>query len=391
MSKTLPELIRGKSQRMTLGLMSGTSADGLDIAYCAADARDPFLRNLASETIPYPDSLREKILDIARDGNVALKELIALSTYLGHFYADAIEQFCVRHRIPIGNIELIGTHGQTVAHLAKPVSFLDRAVTGTLQIGEAEIIAKRIGVVTVSDFRSGDTALGGSGAPLAPIYHRAMLGRLCKDGVIVNIGGIANITVLKENEECLASDTGPGNCLIDTVIWERSGLRFDEGGMLAQKGKVDDGLVREFLDAELLQRTPPVSHDRGEIVQLLKNQSIAKRLSGLSTESALATLVELSAITIRRTFEQLRGGTIPEVILVCGGGAHNKFLMRRLRDQFAKAKVIQPTSSFGLEVDFVEAEAFAYLANLTLEFMSGNLPQVTGASRAAILGKISLP
>ncbi len=386
---SLEEVLQ-KESRLTLGLMSGTSADGLDIAYCEVNVRNHFLKNLASATIPYPANLREKILGIARTRKTDLAELLGLSSYLGHFYADAIELFCRDHEITKRGVDLVGSHGQTVAHLSRPLQFLDRSVTGTLQIGEAEVIAKRLGILTVSDFRSGDIAVGGSGAPLTPIYHRAVFSREGKTNVVVNIGGIANITILKEGGVCLATDTGPGNCLLDTIVRDRTDHHFDDSGKLASSGEIDEALLSKLLQSEVLQRRLPVSHDRGEILRLLDDDDIAISMNKLSTESILATLSELTAITIKHATDQVLGSATPDSVIVCGGGAHNSFLMRRLQHHFSRSRVLS-AAEFGVDVDFVEAEAFAYLANLTLSSLSGNLPQVTGASRAAILGKISLP
>ncbi len=388
-SVSLEEVLQKKS-RLTLGLMSGTSADGLDVAYCEVNVSNHSLKNLAGESIPYPTNLREKILGIAQRRNADLADLLALSSYLGHFYADAIELFCRHHEITKRGVDLVGSHGQTVAHLSKPLRFLDRSVTGTLQIGEAEVIAKRIGAVTVSDFRSGDIALGGSGAPLTPIYHRSLFSHEGKFNVVVNIGGIANITLLKYDDECLATDTGPGNCLLDTVMRSKTDRHFDDDGKLAASGAIDEVLLSKFLRAEVLQRKLPVSHDRGEILQLLEDEGIANSMNKMSTEDLLATLGELTSITIKHAADQLLGNAIPDSVIVCGGGAHNSYLMQRLQTHFSLSKVTS-AAKFGVDVDFVEAEAFAYLANLSLSSLSGNMPQVTGASRAAILGKISLP
>ncbi len=384
------EKILGKTSRQTLGLMSGTSGDGLDITACVVGSDTGFLGTLASETVPYPPRLREKVLQIAQSGAIELHELISLSQYLGHFYADAIEQFCSKQKITLADIDLIGVHGQTVAHLAKPNQFLDRMVTGTLQIGEAEVIAKRFGIVTVSDFRSGDIAVGGSGAPLVPIYHKCVFAHEGVDYLVVNIGGIANITVLNGIESCTATDTGPGNCLIDTIVNERTGRKYDENGQLASAGTIDESLLNKLLSAEVFQRQLPASHDRGEIVRLLQDEDISRALAKLSLESALATLGELTAIRIRRAYEQLSGSTVPNIVYVCGGGAHNGFLKARLKQHFPGSMIVR-TGAMGKDEDFVEAEAFAFLANLTLDDLAGNMPQVTGANRAAVIGKISLP
>ena len=384
------EKILRKTSRQTLGLMSGTSGDGLDITACVVGSDTGFLGTLASETVPYPPQLRERVLQIAQSGTIELHELISLSHYLGHFYADAIERFCSKQNITLAEIDLIGMHGQTVAHLAQPHQFLDKVVTGTLQIGEAEIIAKRFGIVTVSDFRSGDIAVGGSGAPLVPIYHKCVFAHEGVDYLVVNIGGIANITVLNGIENCTATDTGPGNCLLDTIVSERTGKKYDENGQLASAGTIDESLLRKLLSADLFQRQLPTSHDRGEILKLLQDDEVARTLAKLSLESALATLGELTAITTRRAYEQLSGSTVPNTVYVCGGGAHNGFLNARLKQHFPDSMIVK-TGAMGKDEDFVEAEAFAFLANLALDELTGNMPQVTGAKRAAVIGKISLP
>lgn len=388
-SASLESLLR-KESRMTMGLMSGTSADGLDIAYCEVNAHNHSLKNLASATVAYPSTLQAKILQFAGEGSANLTDLIALSYHLGHFYADAIAKFCGDHDISTSKIDLIGSHGQTVAHLSKPIQYLDRKVGGTLQIGEAEVIAKRIGVVTVSDFRSADIAVGGSGAPLAPVYHQALFSRQGETNVAVNIGGIANITVLKSNGECAATDTGPGNCLLDTLVRQRTGKHFDADGAMAAAGIVDAQLLEALLGAEVFQRSLPVSHDRGEVLRVLDGENVSALLSKLDTQTVLATLGELTTITIRRASDQLLAGATPGSIIVCGGGAHNRFLLSRLQQHFKNSNVVT-ADAFSSNVDFVEAEAFAYLANLTLNSQTGNLTQVTGASRTAILGKISMP
>ena len=376
--------------RRTIGLMSGTSADGLDIAYCDVSVRQRSFTTVAAETYPYDDALRNKVLEIARSGNVALTELTALSSYLGHFYADAIETFCAKKNVSLGDIDLIGSHGQTVAHLSHPITILGRKVRGTMQIGEPDVIAKQLGKLVISDFRSGDTAVGGSGAPLAPIYHRFRFAKPGTTQAVINIGGISNATILDGSGGCIASDTGPGNCLIDTVAGRIKGVPVDYGGALAAAGSVDRELLALLTDNEMFSHTLPTSFDRGELIRLLDSAELNLKLRTLPVESVLATLTELTAVTIFEACRRLNAGAPLERILVCGGGAHNDYLLRRLGHYFSETKV-ESTSEYGSNVDFVEAEAFAYLANLTLDAETGNLPNITGASRSAVLGKISLP
>lgn len=390
MSHALLEDVLRKEQRRTIGLMSGTSADGLDIACCDVAVRQRSFNTIAAETFPYDDALRNKVLEIARSGNVALAELAALSSYLGHFYAEAIETFCAKKRLSLEEVDLIGSHGQTVAHLSQPVTMMGRSVRGTLQVGDADVIAKRLGKLVVSDFRSGDTALGGSGAPLAPIYHRFRFAQQGTVQAVLNIGGISNVTILSGAEACVASDTGPGNCLIDTVASRFKGVPVDYGGALAAAGSVDRDLLASLADNEMLSRELPTSYDRGELIRLLDKAEFNVKLKLLPVESVLATLTELTVTTIFSACRRLCPDASINRVLVCGGGAHNVYLMRRLAHYFSEA-VVETTSQHGSNVDFVEAEAFAYLANLTLEAEAGNLPNITGASRCAVLGKISLP
>ncbi len=388
-ARFLAELIE-KPIRRTLGLMSGTSADGLDIALCEVNVAERRLRNLASMTIDYPDELRSAILDIAHNGVISLKQLIALSNYIGWFYSQAVADFLVATETDRATIDLVGVHGQTIAHLAKATAFLNREVRGTLQIGECEYLAKKLGLVAVSDFRSADIAVGGSGAPLVPIYHALRFSDSALNRVVVNIGGIANATVLTTDGAVVASDVGPGNCLLDTYARRVLQMRFDHDGDLALQGRVDELLLERLQLHPELQRQPPLSLDRGDLTRMLDSPPIASQLAQLPPADVLTTLCEYGVRFIQRSTMLLLGDRSLDELIVCGGGAHNQALMTKLESAFAPAR-LTTTSEFGSHIDFVEAEAFAFLANLTLSHQSGNLPQVTGASRPAVLGKISLP
>lgn len=388
-TNSLIELIN-KPIRRTLGLMSGTSADGLDIALCEVNIEERRLRNVASMTMDYPDELRAAILEIAHSGAVSLKELIALSNYIGWFYTQAVADFMVATDTDRATIDLVGAHGQTIAHLAKSSQYINRKVRGTLQIGECEYLAKKLGLVTVSDFRSADIAVGGSGAPLVPIYHSLRFADAAFNRVVINIGGIANATVLTTDGAVIASDVGPGNCLLDTFSRRALDTRFDHNGELAQQGRVDDLLLERLQMHPALQQMPPLSLDRGDLTRMLDSPPIASQLAQLPPADVLATLCEYGVRFIHRSTRALFGERTLDELIICGGGAHNQALMTRLEQAFAPAR-LTTTSEFGSHIDFVEAEAFAFLANLTLSQQSGNLPQVTGASRPVVLGKISLP
>lgn len=370
--------------------MSGTSVDGLDIVLCEVNLGERYCETLQAQTIPYPDSLSNNILNIAHAGSVNLQALTALSYYLGEFSARCVERFCGSRGIPLGSIDLIGSHGQTISHLSQPYLLLGNHVRGTLQIGEAEIIAKRLGITTVSDFRSADIALGGSGAPLVPVFHHHRFAKAGALRVVVNIGGIANLTLLDGKGDIAATDTGPGNCLIDGCSQALSGNPFDAQGKAALSGRVNTALLRELMNDETLLRPLPTTYDRGELYQLVDRHHLLTGEAGNNAADVLATVSELTVATIANGVKRMTGGGDPETLLICGGGVHNDYLMTGLRSRFGANRVIS-TETCGSNPDYVEAEAFAYLANLTVESATGNVPAATGARRQAILGKISQP
>ena len=370
--------------------MSGTSADGLDVALCDVEIRQQRIQNILSQTFPYSDILRSKLLDIAHVGGANLDELVALSYYLGHFYAECVEKFCGAGGVPLTSVDLIGSHGQTIAHLSHPRLILGSRHRGTLQIGEAEVIAKRLGIFTVSDFRAADIALSGSGAPLVPIYHKC---RFAEPGclrVIINIGGIANITLLDGMDRLAATDTGPGNCLIDGCMQVLYGQPYDAGGKIALSGRVDPDLLGRLRRDETLTRALPTSFDRKELFELANRHHLLATMGQINKEGIVTTLSELTAITIADAISSMSNGATPDRLLVCGGGVFNDYILSRLKQCFGDQRVVS-TADYGSDPEYVEAEAFAYLANLAIEAEPAGIPAVTGASRQSVLGKISQP
>ncbi len=370
--------------------MSGTSTDGLDVALCDVEVRQRHIRNILSQSFPYPDILRSKLLDVAHVGSANLHELVALSYYLGHFYAECVETFCRVNGLPLASVDLIGSHGQTIAHLSQPRLILGSRHRGTLQIGEAEVIAKRLGIFTVSDFRAADIALGGSGAPLVPIYHQCRFAKPDCLRVIINIGGIANITLLDGTDRIAATDTGPGNCLIDSCMQVLYGQPYDAGGRIALSGRVDPDLLGRLRRDETLTRSLPTSFDRKEVFELTDQHHLLATMGQINKESVVATVSELTAITIVDAISSMGNGATPDRLLICGGGVFNDYILSRLKQFFGDQRVVS-TADYGSDPEYVEAEAFAYLANLTIEAEAGNIPAVTGASRQSVLGKISQP
>lgn len=377
-------------KRNTIGLMSGTSADGLDIAWCEIDAGGHGLQNLASGTIPYPDELRHRVLELAETTSVVPADLIALHRRLGEFYADAVRKFAADTKLSLANLDVIGSHGQTIAHIARPSDSGLQAQIGTLQIGESEILAKQLGVVTVSDFRWADIAVGGRGAPLAPIYHLHRFGSKETVRLVINIGGIANITLLPDGENCLATDTGPGNCLSDYLMQRFEGVGHDQDGELAARGVVDVKLLQRLKEGPPFSGKLPAAFDRRDMIKLLLSEVPEMPRDNREQNNLLATVCELTVWAIVRAVEVISAGVKPEEVLVCGGGIHNRHLMNRLRNVFSDATVCG-TDRHGSNPDYVEAECFAYLANLALDGIPAGLPQVSGGKRSVIMGKISQP
>ncbi len=379
-----------KTVRRTVGLMSGTSADGLDVAICEVDIERHSLRNLHSQTFPYSDILRSRLLEIARLGHADLHELILLSNHLGQFYARCIEEACITEGIPLTSIDLVGSHGQTVAHLSQPEELFGKLYRGTLQIGEAEVLAKTLGTATVSDFRPADVAVAGSGAPLVPIYHQSRFAKPNSLLVIVNIGGIANITVLDGDSRIYGTDTGPGNCLIDSCVRLFFDKPYDDKGQIALSGKVDCELLSALSTDELFARALPLSYDRKEMLELGNRHHLYGAAGKLGKESVIATVTHLTVATIGKAISTIVDRCAPDKLLVCGGGVYNEYIMSALRKTVGNNSV-SSTAEYGSNPEFVEAEAFAYLANLALNGETGNVPAATGASRKAVLGKISQP
>ncbi len=384
----LTELI-AKPRRTTLGLMSGTSMDGLDIACCEVDIAAGTLRTHCAVTTPYPSPFRDKLSEVVQSGRADLRQLVVLSTAWGEFSASAIEAFLTANKLSTVDIDLIGSHGQTVIHLPPATNRKKTAPSGTLQLGEAEIIAKRLGVTVVSDFRAADIAVGGSGAPLAPIYHQQRFADAAEDRLVVNIGGIANVTMLLRDGFCRASDTGPGNCLIDYLMQTQLGKPFDEDGALAEQGKVDRRLLEKLQSDDLFDRNPPFSLDRTTVLNLIDRHNLDRKITSEGAAPMIATVTELTAWAIHHQTRRLSPKELARV-LIGGGGRFNKTLMKHLRNYFA-GSIVSGTETLGSDPRFVEAECFAWLANLTLAGHAGNLPQVTGAGRPVVLGKISLP
>ncbi|MDA8360987.1 MAG: anhydro-N-acetylmuramic acid kinase [Gammaproteobacteria bacterium] len=359
-----------------IGLMSGTSADGVD-AVVAHFGDRPHLRILAHWHEPYSPALRARILALMTPGSDEIDRMGALETELAEIFAAAADRVRGAANLQRHDIRAIGSHGQTLRH--RPA----RRQAFTLQIGDPSRIAERTGITTVADFRRRDMAAGGQGAPLVPAFHRWLFWDERHNRAIVNIGGIANVTLIGRDPSApvVGFDTGPGNALLDAWIQHNLGLPYDERGAWAARGHPHPPLLLTLLQEPYFAATPPKSTGR-EHFTLAWLEAHLTQHPEIAREDVQATLTRLTAQTI---VAAIRHADVDE-LFVCGGGSANDSLMREVRMLFAGP--VDTTSALGLAPDLVEPTAFAWLAAQTLAGRPGNLPSVTGATHAAVLGGI---
>lgn len=390
-----------KPEKRIVGLISGTSADGIDAALVrvrdhAGDELEPHerLQLEAFDTFPYPTALREQLLAASLPGAGTVDLICRLNIAVGECFAQAALKIIALAGAKPEDVDCIGSHGQTIHHLpyAEPLAGLP--ASGTLQIGEPSLIAKRTDIITIADFRAADMALGGQGAPLVPFLDFMFFRSTALTRGVLNIGGISNLTVLKKNctlDDVVAFDTGPGNMVMDALAQKFFNKPFDDIGKLASRGKVSPELLNELLQHPYFAKPIPKSTGREEF-----GADYCEKLIQLATQlqltphDLLATATALTAETIARDARLLekRFGKIDELI-VSGGGMHNHTLMHMLQERFVPAK-LTTTAVYGLPGDAKEAILFAALANETVRGLAGNVPSVTGAKAATVLGKICL-
>ncbi|MGH8662595.1 MAG: anhydro-N-acetylmuramic acid kinase [Burkholderiales bacterium] len=355
-----------------IGVMSGTSLDGVDAVLAAARGKQFRLR--ASVHLPYLSQLRSRLLALQQTGDDELHRSALLANELSDLYARAVGRLLARARVAGRDVAAIGCHGQTVRHRPRDGY--------TLQLVNGARLAERSGITVVCDFRSRDVAAGGEGAPLVPAFHRAMFGAARRSRVIVNVGGIANVTSLPARGAVTGFDCGPGNSLLDAWIREKRRKRFDAHGRWAASGRVIPPLLMKLLAHPFLRRRPPKSTGREEF----NLRWVKRALSGRERAADVqATLTELTALTIARAV-RTHAARAREVY-VCGGGARNRALLSRLAAALP-GKQVTTTAALGIEPEHVEALAFAWFARQTLRRRPGNLPAVTGARGPRVLGAI---
>ena len=385
-----------KPSRLVIGLMSGTSADGIDAALtrisgCGTETRAELLGFLFT---PFPPEVREKVLHVAGGGEANAAEFCRLKTLLGRLYGEACLALCRQEGIAPEQVDLVGSHGQTVWHIPQPEDYLGRTLTGTLQIGEDALIAQAVGCPVVGDFRVRDMAAGGQGAPLVPYTEWLLYREEGRAVALQNIGGIGNVTILPAGcalEEVTAFDTGPGNMVMDALVRRLTGgeRTYDGGGRLAAAGRVSRPLLAWMLADPYLEKAPPKTTGRelygeGYVRRLLAE---AERL-GVDLQDALATATRFTAETVAVGLERFAPAR-PERLVVGGGGSWNETLLVHLRDCLPGCQVVT-NEDLGRNSDAKEAVAFAVLANEAVFGVCNNAPAATGASRPVVMGKLSL-
>jgi anhydro-N-acetylmuramic acid kinase len=382
---------------LVVGLMSGTSADGIDIALTKISGAPPNLdaQLLNHTSVNFPPALRKEILRVAEQQPIRAGQLSQLNFRLGEVFAEAALTACKRFRVAAKKIALIGSHGQTIFHQGKPVPYLGRPTASTLQIGEASIIAARTGIAAIADFRPADIALGGQGAPLVPyadylLYRHPKLGR-----VSLNLGGIANITVLPANakpSQVFAFDTGPANMLIDALIqhFTHGRQHYDKNAALAQTGRAIPAIVNELMKDLYLRLAPPKSTGREYYGRAyIKNLLSAGRRHHAKPADMVRAVTIFTALSV---VDALHRFVLPEhkihQLIVSGGGARNPLILAQLAAALPRIEIV-PSAQLGVPEEAKEAFAFALMAYEAFHQRPANLPSATGAQGPAILGKIS--
>jgi anhydro-N-acetylmuramic acid kinase len=397
MSAITIKLARGRL--VAIGLMSGTSHDGVSAAVVGLDERSsPPARVIAFQTFPYPPRLRKDLMAASADEKVGAAAISALNFALGRELGSASVEIARRANVALSDVAFIGSHGHTFFHL--PPRRATRGETAsTLQLGESAVIAAATGVPVVDSFRTMDLALGGEGAPLAPLAHLWLLADSTRSRVVQNIGGIGNATYIPKrarwgDTNLIAFDTGPGTGMIDALASRMSGgrLRMDRDGRIAAKGRVNEPLLDQLMLHPYFRRRPPKSTGREEFgPSLLDGILVDARRLRIVDFDLLATITALTARSIAdacRRFIFPRGSV--DQLIITGGGARNPTLMRMLTAELPDVPVLT-SADVGIDGDAVEAVAFAILGYQMLRGRPGNIPSVTGARSAAILGKLTLP
>lgn len=388
--------IRNKPEKLAIGLMSGTSVDGIDAALVKIKNHglQTELQLLHFLTYPYPDGLQKVILENSTPGKGSVEQICSLNVLLGEIFAEAVQAILKKAKVKASKIGFIGSHGQTVHHLPEAQKQFGHSIKATLQLGEPAVIAKRTGILTVADFRPADMALGGQGAPLVPYFDFIMFRSPNTNRALLNIGGIANFTILKKScqlKDVLAYDTGPGNMVIDYLTQELLFQRYDKNGKIALSGKISKNLLKFLLKHPYFEIPPPKSTGREKFGAEFYHRLLAEaKERHLEPRDIVATASELTVCTIWQSYNKYVAPKLKvDEFIVSGGGAKNRYLMRSLQQKMPDVS-LRASDDYGIPSDAKEAICFAVLANETIAGHPNNVPSATGAKKATVLGKICL-
>lgn len=365
-----------------IGLMSGTSADGIDAVMIEVDTEAVSLLHQFHH--PYPAVVRDQTLQLMQAETVVINQLIEYHGKLAKLAAKLVNDLLQQHQLSSADITAIGYHGQTIRHLP------DADIAASLQLGNPALLAELTGCQIVADFRSADIAAGGQGAPLVPLFHQALFSNTEINRAVVNIGGISNITRLAANQEqaIIGFDCGPGNCLLDSWIVKQRGQDYDENGSWAATGEIDHDLVNALLDDPYFKRPPPKSTGREYFNLEWLNQYLSQSDVEISAVDVQASLTELTAQTIVDDIK--RWAKDSQQLIICGGGVANKTLIQQIQTKLEGIEVIS-SAALGVDPQSIEAAAFGWLAHRRLNQLTANSPSVTGASRELVLGAVWQP
>ena len=365
-----------------VGVMSGTSCDGADVVVVEFNENDSSTLNIiAAKTTAYPESIKQPLLKLIANHPLPISVVSQLDAHLGAFYADLINELLAEHAIEAGQdkcpVIAIGLHGQTVCH--QPPNESGHYIANTLQLGSAAITAQQTGITAVANFRQTDVAFGGQGAPLAPVLHQQLFNQKDKTVAVLNLGGIANITLIN-GDDVLGFDTGPASCLMDEYIQSERNLAFDESGQWAQSGQVNQALLKQMLAEDYFNLPYPKSTGR----ELFNLEWLKKQLNGQPIKAAdvQRTLLQFTVDSIALGLDQTQ--TMVDQMVVCGGGVHNELLMQQLQRKF-NFKVLS-SAELGLNPDFIEAILMAWLAYQNINQHSLDLAAITGCKTPHVYG-----
>ena len=382
--KQLVELFEKKS-RLVIGLMSGTSVDGIDaaIAEIEGSGTGMKMRQIDFITVPFPEGFKELVIRNSLTGTSDVADIARLNFLIAQLYADAVRRLCNHAGVKTQDVDLIGSHGQTIHHLPRAERMFGKDVSATLQIGDPSVLAKLTGIATVGDFRVGDIALGGQGAPLVPYFDYILFRSNEKSRSLLNIGGISNITYLPKGcgtQDVLAFDTGPGNMIVDRLMKKMFNKDFDEGGAIAIAGTIQGDMIDWLMTDTFVRMAPPKSTGRERYGDPFVT-SLLEKYGGRRIEDIIATVSEFTAVSVYTNyllFLKTKGGI--DELFVSGGGAHNRYILDSLRNHFGGVSVAA-AEDIGISSDAKEALCFAVLANELISGNPANLPSVTGASK----------